>query len=506
MASNQYYVTTPIYYVNDVPHLGHAYTSIAADVLVRFYRMMGYDAMFLTGVDEHGQKVEKAAGKAGKSPQEFVDEVASSFEKLCGALNLSNDQFIRTTEDRHKKAAQAMWNRLVERGQIYKSSYKGWYSVRDETYFAESELVDGKAPTGADVEWVEEPSYFFKLSEWQEPLLKFYEENPDFIGPKSRRNEVISFVKNGLMDLSISRSTFSWGVPVPDDPDHVMYVWIEALTNYLTALGFPDDSEGDVAAKWPVALHLIGKDILRHHAVYWPAILLAAGLDVPKRIYAHGWWTREGQKMSKSLGNVIDPFALVESHGLDQTRYFVMRQVTFGSDGDFSELAFISRVNSDLANDLGNLIQRVLSFIQKNAGAEVPTAAAYTDADNAMLKQSRDLPEILHGHMDGQQIHKYCEVVWQVIGEANRYIDVQEPWALRKTDTERMNTVLNVLVNVIRDVCVYAWPIMPDSMEKALSYLGVSGPVTLDLVKDPLKPGVSLPKPEGLFPRITETE
>ena len=340
----QYYVTTPIYYVNDKPHIGHAYTSIACDVLARFLRIDGAEVKFLSGTDEHGQKVEKSAAEKNVSPQELADENSEHFRELLKHLNISNDDFIRTTEERHKQGAQAFWKEIQKNGHIYLDKYSGWYSVRDEAYYQESELIDGKAPTGADVEWVEEPSYFFKLSAFEDKLLDLYEANPAFIAPESRRNEVISFVKSGLKDLSISRTTFKWGVPVPGDEDHVMYVWLDALTNYITALGYPFKTDF-----WPANLHMVGKDILRFHAVYWPAFLMAAGVELPQRIFAHGWWTNEGQKISKSLGNVIDPFEIANEFGVDQIRYFLMREIPFGKDGDFSREKLITRINSDLA-------------------------------------------------------------------------------------------------------------------------------------------------------------
>ena len=355
-AAPKYYVTTPIYYVNDAPHIGHAYTTLACDILARFKRLDGFDVKFLTGTDEHGQKVEKSAKTANLDPKTFTDKVSQNFRHLADCMNFSNDDFIRTTENRHRLACSAIWRRLLEKDQIYLGSYAGWYAVRDEAFYSESEISNSPngtkvAPSGAEVEWVEEPSYFFRLSEWQDRLLAYYEANSDFILPKTRRNEVISFVKAGLQDLSISRTTFNWGVPVPNDDDHIIYVWLDALTNYVTAVGFPEIEKGDYAHYWPADLHMVGKDILRFHAVYWPAFLMAAGLQPPKRVYAHGWWTNEGQKISKSLGNVIDPIDLVERYGLDQVRYFLMREVPFGNDGDFSHQAIVQRINSELAND-----------------------------------------------------------------------------------------------------------------------------------------------------------
>ena len=368
-----FYLTTPIYYVNGAPHIGHAYTSIASDVLARWMRLDGRDVFFLTGTDEHGQKVEKAAQDAGVAPLAFADRVSADFRAMADAMGVSYDDFIRTTEPRHREACQALWRRLRDAGEIYLGHYEGWYAVRDEAFHGEDEITvlpDGSrvAPSGAPVEWVREPSYFFRLSAWQDRLLAFYEANPDFIQPSSRRNEVLSFVRGGLQDLSVSRTTFRWGVPVPDDDAHIMYVWLDALTNYLTAVGFPDET-APRWHYWPADVHVVGKEIVRFHAVYWPAFLMAAGIAPPKRIYSHGWWTAEGQKMSKSLGNVVEPRELVESFGLDPVRFFLLREVPFGNDGDFSRRALIQRLNGELANDLGNLAQRTLSLIAKNCGA-----------------------------------------------------------------------------------------------------------------------------------------
>ena len=503
MNHNPVYLTTPIYYVNDVPHIGHAYTSIATDVLARFYRLYGIQVLFSTGVDEHGQKIEQAASKAGLSPQEYCDKISHVFRTMSQGMNISEDVFIRTTEPRHKAAAQALWNRLVEKDQIYLGSYSGWYSVRDETFFAESELVDGKAPTGADVEWVDEPSYFFRMSEWQEPLLRYYREHPEFIGPDSRRNEVMRFVESGLRDLSVSRSTFKWGVPVPNDPDHVMYVWVEALCNYLTVVDFPDIQDQDFKTFWPNAVHIVGKDIIRHHAVYWPALLMAADLPLPHRIFAHGWWTKDGQKISKSVGNTIDPFALTEEYGIDPVRYFLMREVPFGKDGDYSDAAFKHRVNGDLANDLGNLAQRVLSFVQKQLEGRIPHCHELQEVDHRMLDMVKALPDQILPFVDTQEIHRICEIIWAVVGEANRYVDSQQPWALKKTDTVRMETVLYVLMDTIKRVAIMTQPLMPVSCNRMLDYLGVDKHVRdLSIYDQPLTSEHLLPNPEPIFPRI----
>ncbi|MBN9412785.1 MAG: methionine--tRNA ligase [Candidatus Paracaedimonas acanthamoebae] len=502
--ANPFYITTPIYYVNDVPHIGHAYTTIASDMMARFARMAGREVFFLTGTDEHGQKIQKAAQTEGTDPQVFVDRVSERFQALTPLFHLSNDYFIRTTEERHIKAAQALWNKMKERGFIYKGGYAGWYAVRDEAFYAETELVHGKAPTGADVEWVEEPSYFFKLSAFQEPLLAFYRANPDFIGPESRRNEVIRFVEGGLNDLSISRSSFKWGVPIPDDPEHVMYVWVDALTNYITALGYPDEDAPDFKKFWPEILHIIGKDILRFHAIYWPAFLMAAGLTPPKRLYAHGWWTNEGQKISKSLGNTIDPVELVETYGVDQVRYFLMREVPFGQDGDFSRAALEQRINSDLANDFGNLAQRVLSFVYKNAEAKVPTPSAFEAQDEALLTMAQELLPRLGENFEKQALHRMVEAIWELVGAANRYVDAEQPWSLRKTNPERMATVLYVLLETLRYLAFYIAPIMPQASVKLLHLLGISEPKLhfKELQEKKLQSGVLLPQPEGLFPRI----
>lgn len=509
-----FYVTTPIYYVNDSPHIGHAYTTLACDVLARFKRLDGFQVKFLTGTDEHGQKVAKSAAAAGIDPQAFTDKVSQNFRDLAQAMGFTNDDFIRTTEPRHIKACQAIWAALEERGHIYLDKYCGWYSVRDEAFYDEKELVQGPggqklAPTGAPVEWVEEESYFFRLSAWQEPLLEMYERNPDFIAPQSRRNEVMSFVKGGLQDLSVSRTTFDWGVKVPGNEKHVMYVWLDALTNYITAAGYPDTAAPDYVTFWPADLHMVGKDILRFHTVYWPAFLMAAGLEPPKRVFAHGWWTNEGHKISKSVGNVIDPLALVERYGLDQVRYFLLREVPFGNDGDFSHRAMVQRMNSELANDYGNLAQRVLSMIAKNCGGAVPQRGTFSEDDQAMLDAAAGLLPRLRDLMDRQHFHEVLEAVWVVIRAANGYVDRQAPWALRKTDPARMQVVLYVLAETIRHLAVLTQPFMPAASARLLDQLAVPadkrGFASLGAA-DALVPGTPLPKPEGVFPRFVDSE
>ncbi len=505
---SSFYITTPIYYVNDVPHIGHAYTTLACDVLARFKRLDGYDVMFLTGTDEHGQKVEASAEKAGVAPLEFCDKVSARFRDLAEAMNFSNDQFIRTTEERHKTAVQHLWERLVEKGFIYEDKYAGWYSVRDEAFYTENELTKSEngeklAPTGAPVEWVEEPSYFFKLSAFEDKLLELYQGQEDFVMPKSRLNEVSSFVKGGLQDLSISRTTFNWGVPVPNAEGHIMYVWIDALTNYLTAIGYPNTDGIDYQKFWPANVHMVGKDILRFHAVYWPAFLMAADLPLPNRVFAHGWWTNEGQKISKSLGNVIDPFELIDSYGLDETRFFLLREVPFGNDGDFSRKSFVLRCNADLANGLGNLSQRTLSMIHKNCDAKLPQPGEFTAEDKELLSSIEGTLETVRAHMDKQAFHLALETIFGQVAVADRYITTQEPWKLRKTDTARMETVLYVLAEAIRQLGILIQPIMPDAADKLLSQMDIKDRSFSQLGEvGRLNPGIDIPKPEGVFPRL----
>jgi methionyl-tRNA synthetase len=508
----RYYLTTPIYYVNDVPHIGHAYTTLACDALARFMRLDGYDVKFLTGTDEHGQKVEKAAAAANMTPQAFADMNAANFFNLLGVMGFSNDDFIRTTELRHVASAQHLWQEMQKRGHIYLGSYAGWYATRDEAFYAESELTDGPngkklAPTGADVEWVEEPSYFFDLSKWQDKLLAFYDKHPDFVLPATRYNEVKRFVESGLQDLSISRTSFTWGIPVPGDEKHVMYVWLDALSNYITAIGYPDLTAPEFKEFWPADLHMVGKDILRFHAVYWPAFLMAADLEPPRRVFAHGWWTNEGQKISKSLGNVIDPIKLVETYGLDPVRYFLLREVPFGNDGDFSHRAMVNRLNGDLANAFGNLVQRTLSLVAKNCGGKVPAPGAFTVEDQALLAEARGLIDALRGHLHRQAFHEAFDAIWTVVRSANGYIDAQAPWTLRKTDPSRMATVLYTLAEVIRHLATVMQPFTPEAAGKMLDQLAIPKDRRSFASLAPgheLAPGTALPPPAGVFPRFAE--
>jgi len=503
--SKKFYITTPIYYVNDVPHIGNMYTTLACDMIARFMRLDGVCVKFLTGTDEHGQKVQKAALALEKNPKDFVDLLSQNFRNLNSVMQFTNDDFIRTTEPRHIKAAQHLWKTLLERDEIYLGEYSGWYAVRDETFYQESELVNGKAPTGAEVEWVTEPSYFFRLSKWQDRLLELYHTNPNFIAPGSRRNEVLRFVGGGLHDLSVSRTSFKWGIPVPDVPDHIMYVWLDALTNYITALGYPNQDSTDFKDFWSNSLHIVGKDILRFHAVFWPAFLMAAGLTPPTRIFAHGWWTNDGEKISKSIGNAIDPLKLVETYGLDPVRYFLLREVPFGNDGDFSDTALIGRLNSDLANNYGNLVQRVLSFIAKSCNGIIPTPEPMTPTDQALLSQVAMLLPSLRADIEKQLLHKVAEQLWQVIGEANRYIDEEKPWTLKTENPTRMGTILYVLAETIRQIAILTQPLVPNASTRILDQLAVApNQRTFADLGTALLPGTVLPPPEGVFPRWIE--
>jgi methionyl-tRNA synthetase len=515
MTKPNYYITTPIYYVNDKPHIGHAYTTIACDALARFKRLDGFDVKFLTGTDEHGMKIYQAAQKLGITPQELTDQVSVNFRDMCKILDITNDIFIRTTQPDHKKAVQAIWQKMEASGDIYLDKYAGWYSVRDEAYYGEDELTagpDGKkiAPTGAPVEWVEEESYFFRLSAWGDRLLDFYEKNPDFIQPKSRRNEVVSFVKGGLMDLSISRTTFDWGVKVPGNEKHVMYVWVDALTNYISALGYPNTEAEDFKKYWPANVHVMGKDILRFHAVYWPAFLMSAQVPPPKEVFAHGWWLAEGQKMSKSLGNVIAPQFLIDKYGLDQTRYFMLREVIFGNDGDFAHSNMVNRGNAELANNIGNLCQRTLSQIAKNCEGKVPQPGILEDVDRALLDRAGQAMLLaVRAEFEKLQFSRALEEIVHVANAANVYIDEQAPWTLKKTDISRMNTVLYVLAETIRNLGLILQPFVPASAAKMLDQVAVpeeKRDFSHIGVQHALEAGTSLPAPAGIFPRYVEEE
>jgi methionyl-tRNA synthetase len=508
---NTYFITTAIAYPNGIPHIGHAYEAIATDALARFQRLNGKDVFFLTGTDEHGLKMVQTAESEGMSVADLAARNAGRFKEMDERLNVSFDRFIRTTEPDHHRSVQVVWNRMQQNGDIYIDTYAGWYSVRDEAYYAEEETILGednvrRGPQGSPVEWVEEKSYFFKLSAYQDRLLALYENQPDFIGPDSRRNEVISFVKGGLKDLSISRTTFDWGVKVPNDPEHVMYVWVDALTNYITGVGFPDESDPNWRY-WPADVHVIGKDIIRFHAVYWPAFLMSAGIPVQKRVYAHGFLFSRGEKMSKSVGNVVDPFNLADQYGVDQMRYFFLREVPFGQDGNYNHEAIVARINADLANDLGNLAQRSLSMIAKQLGGVLPEPGEFTDNDKEILAEADAMLGASRTAMATQQIHQWLNAVWSVVAEANRYFAGEAPWALAKTDPDRQKTVLYVTAEVVRQVAILTQPVMPDASSKLLDSLGIpdeKGARDFAALGTRIKAGTPLPPPVGVFPRYVE--
>ena len=513
MAGTAYYITTAISYPNGAPHIGHAYEVIASDAIARFKRLDGYDVYFMTGTDEHGLKIQQTADKADVTPQAFVDGMAPKFQAMAELMNCSFDRFIRTTDEDHTRSVQEIWRRMEAAGDIYLSKYAGWYSVRDEAYYDEGELTLGqdgirRAPTGTPVEWVEENSYFFRLSAYGGRLLEHYAEHPDFVGPETRRNEIVAFVERGLEDLSISRTTFKWGVPVPGNPDHVMYVWVDALTNYLTGTGFPDDAS-PLKRFWPADVHIIGKDIVRFHTIYWPAFLMSAGLPLPKRVFGHGFLFNRGEKMSKSVGNVIDPASLASAYGVDQLRYFLLREVPFGQDGNYSHEAIVGRINADLANDLGNLAQRSLSMIAKNLGGSVPEPGEFTEADRLLLDLAYQLPERGRAALETFALHTMLTDIWSVVGEANRYFASQEPWILRKQDPARMATVLYVTAEALRAIGIATLPFIPEAAGKLLDLLGIDPPDRVFAKVDAagrLRPGTALPAPSAIFPRYVEPE
>ncbi|MCX7311970.1 MAG: methionine--tRNA ligase [Alphaproteobacteria bacterium] len=511
----RYYITTAISYPNGPPHIGHAYEVIATDSIARFMRLDGYDVFFLTGTDEHGQKIQQTAVKEGITPRELVDRNVLQFRAMVERMNCSNNDFIRTTEERHHRSSEEIWRRMEKNGDIYLDKYAGWYSVRDEAYYAEDEThlnehkVRLSSKTGTPVEWVEEESYFFKLSAYQQKLLDLYARDPQFVLPKERLNEVASFVKGGLQNLSISRTTFDWGIRVPGNDKHIMYVWVDALTNYITAAGFPDTDGAKFTRYWPADLHVIGKDIVRFHAVYWPAFLMSAGIEVPRRIFSHGFLFNRGEKMSKSVGNVIDPFTMTDTYGVDQFRYFFLREVPFGQDGNYSHEAIVNRVNADLANDLGNLAQRSLSMIGKQLGGIVPTPGPFSPADQAILAAADDMIGAAREHMKTQQIHQALNTIWAVVADANRYFAGEAPWALAKTDPVRQGTVLYVTAEVLRQVGILCQPFVAASAGKLLDLLGI--PADRRAFShlggaNRIAAGTTLPQPAPVFPRYIEPE
>jgi methionyl-tRNA synthetase len=503
-----FYITTPIYYVNDVPHIGHAYTTVACDALARYKKARGFEVFFLTGTDEHGQKVEKAAMAKGETPLELADRVVKRFQTLWEKLNISHTDFIRTSQERHKKGVLHLFQQLLASGDIYLGEYEDWYCTPCETFWTETQLMDGCCPDcGRPTEKLKEESFFFRMSRYQEALLQHIEQNPDFIQPRSRRNEILNFVREGLRDLSISRTSFSWGIPIPEHENHVIYVWFDALTNYITALGFPSDSDGQFEKFWPADVHIIGKDILRFHTVYWPTFLLAAGLPLPKKVFAHGWWTVEGQKMSKSLQNVVEPNMLIDQYGVDAIRYFLLREVPFGLDGDFSHAALIHRSNSDLANDLGNLVSRSTAMINKYFGGTLPAPAASQAQDEPFLAAFPEVVVRLDKLMNEQAFNKALQAIWELVGLANKYIDETSPWALAKDESqqERLATVMYNLAEGVRLIALLVGSFMPETAEKILAVLGAENPdLTLE-GRDSwglLQPGTTIAKAAPLFPRI----
>ena len=513
MDNKNYYITTPIYYPSGNPHMGHAYTSIVADVFARFKRLDGYNVFFLTGTDEHGLKIQKAAEANNQKPKDFCDNISKIFKDLSKSLNLSNDDFIRTTEERHYKAVQFLWDRLVSKGYIYLSKYKGWYSVSDEAYYNEDEIVEkgGKKISIISetlVEWVEEESFFFKLSSFQEKLLEFYNKNPEFILPISRKNEVISFVKSGLKDLSVSRKSFSWGIKVPNNKNHIIYVWLDALTNYLSALNYPNIEDQLFKNFWPATLHIIGKDILRFHAVYWPAFLLAADIKPPNRVYGHGWILSDKEKMSKSKGNILDPLEMIKIYGLDQLRYYLIKEVSFGNDGNISNENIENCINSDLANNYGNFCQRTFSFAEKNCKGMVPSDIDFNSKDLKILNSFSNNIKKIRSLMDNQQLNEYVKFIIDKSFDANKYFNDEAPWN-KKDDKKRLNTIVYVSLEVIRKISMLLLPIIPSSANKALTSLNLNiKTLKLDSISDHLaiKPGSKLNNQGILFKKIEKSD
>jgi methionyl-tRNA synthetase len=511
-AGKPYYITTAIAYPNGAPHIGHAYEAIATDAIARFVRLDGRDVFFLTGTDEHGMKMLQTAAKENLTPRQLVERNVPRFQAMVKKFNCSNDDFIRTTEARHYRSSEAIWERMEAAGDIYLDKYSGWYSVRDEAYYDESETrLDDKGqrlgPHRTPVEWVEEESYFFRLSKYADKLLDLYRRVPDFVLPRERLNEVASFVRGGLQDLSLSRTTFDWGIKVPGNPKHIMYVWVDALTNYITAVGFPDTESEKFKKYWPADLHVIGKDIVRFHAVYWPAFLMSAGIEVPRRIFSHGFLFNRGEKMSKSVGNVIDPFALADAYGVDPLRYFLLREVPFGQDGNYSHEAIVGRINADLANDLGNLAQRSLSMVARALGGVLPKPGALQASDQTLLAAADALISKARDAMTTQQLHQVLNAVWAVVAEANRYFAGEAPWALAKTDPQRQCTVLYVTAEVLRQVSILILPFMPTAAGKLLDLLAIpEGERRFTYLGGAhcIAVGTKLPAPTAVFPRYVE--
>ena len=505
----KFYITTPIYYPSAKPHMGHAYSSIIADFFARFKMIDDYQVHFLTGTDEHGLKIQRSAEKAGKDPQMFCDQISQTFRDLSDTLNLSNTDFIRTTEARHKKTVQHLWSELEKNDDIYLSNYSGWYSVSDEAFYNEDEIeeIDGKKisiSSKSSVEWIEEESYFFRLSKWEKLLLNYYEANPDFISPVSRKNEVISFVKSGLKDLSISRKSFSWGIPVPNNQQHVIYVWLDALTNYLSALNYPNTDDDLFKKFWPASIHLIGKDILRFHAVYWPAFLLAAKIDLPKKVYGHGWILSGEEKMSKSRGNILDPLEIIKEYGLDPLRYYLIKEVSFGNDGNISQERLEDCINSDLANNYGNLCQRVTAFAIKNCDGKIPSIIKFQDEDLLILNKFKDNLDNIRSKIDDQNINFYIDYIVNSLFEANKYFNDQEPWK-KKDDLLRLNTIVYTALEIIRKISFLLYPIIPESSLKALKIFDIEeNKVKLNTITNNefLTKGNNLNKIDILFKKI----
>ena len=474
----KFYITTPIYYPSAKPHMGHAYSSIIADFFARFKRIDGFKVHFLTGTDEHGLKIQRSAEKENVDPKQFCDQISETFRNLSKTLNLTNTDFIRTTEDRHKKTVQYLWNELLKNDDIYLSKYSGWYSVSDEAFYTEDEIeeIDGNKrsiSSKSSVEWIEEESYFFRLSKWEKPLLEYYDNHPDFISPSSRKNEVVSFVKGGLKDLSVSRKSFSWGIKVPNDKDHVIYVWLDALTNYISALNYPEKNDKLYKDFWPASIHLIGKDILRFHAVYWPAFLLAAKIELPLKVYGHGWILSGDEKMSKSKGNILDPIEIIKEYGLDPLRYYLIKEVSFGNDGNISQERLEDCINSDLANNFGNLCQRVTAFAIKNCDSLVPKDIEFQNDDLIILNKYKDNLEKIRKKIDNQDINFYIEYIVNSLFEANKYFNDQEPWK-KKDDLTRLRTIVYTTLEIVRKISFLLFPIIPESSLKALKIFDLS--------------------------------